>query len=113
MISKKIRSFKLTKICRRCEYSREPCGLVLFHYIGDHVVAAQVSDNAPHGNAKRTNQPFLRTLPIILQEVKEQSIMNNNAVEVNLKIIEEVQVLTCCDGIIHWEYKKLSYFLDF
>ncbi|OZC07225.1 hypothetical protein X798_05804, partial [Onchocerca flexuosa] len=73
----------------RCEYSREPCGLVLFHYIGDHVVAAQVSDNAPHGNAKRTNQPFLRTLPIILQEVKEQSIMNNNAVEIYDRLTEQ------------------------
>lgn len=68
--------------CRRCEYSREPCGLVLFHYIGDHVVAAEVSDNAPHGNAKKSTQPFLRTLPIIMQEVKEQSVMNSNAVEV-------------------------------
>lgn len=62
---------------------------MLFHYIGDHVAAAQVSDNAPHGNAKRNNQPFLRTLPIILQEVKEQSITNNNAVEVNFKIVLE------------------------
>uniref|UniRef100_A0A1I8EUE0 Flavoprotein n=2 Tax=Wuchereria bancrofti TaxID=6293 RepID=A0A1I8EUE0_WUCBA len=73
----------------RCEYSREPCGLVLFHYIGDHVIAAQISDNAPHGNAKRTNQPFLRTLPIILQEVKEQSIMNNNAVEIYDRLTEQ------------------------
>ncbi|VDN38404.1 unnamed protein product [Gongylonema pulchrum] len=75
---------------RRCEYSREPCGLVLFHYIGDHIIGAEVSDSTPHGNAKRTSQPFLRTLPIILQEVKEQTIVSSNAVEVNFfaKLLE-------------------------
>ncbi|VDM96356.1 unnamed protein product [Thelazia callipaeda] len=73
----------------RCEYSREPCGLVLFHYIGDHVVASQVSDSAPHGNAKRNQQPFLRTLPILLQEVKEQTISSTNAVEIYDRLTEQ------------------------
>lgn len=59
---------------------------MLFHYIGDHTIAALVSDNAPHGNCKRTTQPFIRTLPIILQEVKEHSALTNDVVQVRMNL---------------------------
>lgn len=60
--------------CRRCEYSLEPCGLVLFHYLGDHEKAALVANTAPHGNAKKSKVPFTRTLPIVLHGIKEKAM---------------------------------------
>uniref|UniRef100_F1L301 Phosphopantothenoylcysteine decarboxylase n=1 Tax=Ascaris suum TaxID=6253 RepID=F1L301_ASCSU len=58
----------------RCEYSLEPCGLVLFHYLGDHEKAALVANTAPHGNAKKSKVPFTRTLPIVLHGIKEKAM---------------------------------------
>ncbi|VDM27269.1 unnamed protein product [Toxocara canis] len=57
----------------RCEYAVEPCGLVLFHYLGDHEKAALISDSSPHGNAKNLKSPFMRTLPIVIHEIKEKA----------------------------------------
>lgn len=66
----------------RSEYSREPCGLVLFHYIGDHIKGSFVSDNSPHGNAKKTIEPYYRTLPIVLQEIKDKSVEIASPIEI-------------------------------